>query len=262
MDNVSWKLFAGIGCTAVAIAGTSFLLYRMGWKNGYSAKIKSLVPVKSYKENDPIVMYVIEHTTVHPALEKLHSLSVSHPRGTFTTALEQDAFLTILSKSLNAKKALDIGMFYGCSALSLALGVADGGKVVGLEITAQYIENGKPFFAEAGVSDKIDIRIKDAGEGLEELIKNGEGGTYDIAFLDAFKARYPNYLEPVYTLLRPGGLFVIDNALYHGRVIDPQINTEDTRGVRKLNTMLKNDRRFEIVMLKVVDGILIARKIE
>ena len=207
-------------------------------------------------------MYVIEHTTVHPALEKLHSLSVSHPRGTLTTALEQDAFLTILSRSLNAKKALDIGMFYGCSALSLALGVADGGKVVGLEITAQYIENGKPFFAEAGVSDKIDIRIKDAEEGLAELIKDGEGGTYDIAFLDACKARYPNYLEPIYTLLRPGGLLVIDNTLYHGTVIDPQVNTEDTRGIRKLNTMLKNDSRFEIVMLKVVDGILIARKIE
>ena len=262
MDSANWKLITGIGCATVAALGTGYLLYRTGWKNGYSESIKSSSPIKSYKENDPVVMYVIEHTTIHPALKKLHSLSISHPRGSFTTALEQDVFLTILTKSLNAKKALDIGMFYGCSALSLALGVADGGKVVGLEITADYIENGKPFFAEAGVTDKIDIRIKDAEEGLEELIKNGESGTYDIAFLDAFKARYPNYLEPVYTLLRPGGLFVIDNALFHGRVIDPQFNTEDTQGVRRLNAMLKNDLRFEIVMLKMVDGIVIARKIE
>ena len=262
MDKVNWKLFAGIGCTAIAVAGTGYLLYRKGWKNGYSAKIKSLAPLKSYQENDPITTYVTKHTTIHPALEKLHSLSISNPKGNLSTAVEQNTFLTILSKSLNAKKALDIGMFYGCSALSLALGVADEGKVAGFEITAKYIENGKPYFAEAGVSDKIDIHIQDAEKGLAELIKDGESGTYDIAFLDAFKAKYPNYLEPVYTLLRPGGLFVIDNALYNGRVIDLQVNTDDTRGVRRLNTLLKNDRRFEIVMLKVVDGILIARKIE
>ena len=262
MDNANWKLFAGIGCAAVAAVGTGYMLYHMGWKKGHSERIKSLSPIKSYRENDPVVMYVTEHATIHPALKKLHSLSISHPKGGFTTALEQDVLLTILTKSLNAKKALDIGMFYGCSALSLALGVPDGGKVVGFEITAEYIENGKPFFAEAGVSDKIDIRIKDAGEGLAELIKDGESGTYDIAFLDAYKAEYPNYLEPVYTLLRPGGLFIIDNTLFHGRVIDPQVNTEDTRGIRRLNAMLKNDRRFEIVMLKVVDGILIARKME
>ena len=264
MDDASWKFFAGIGCSTVAAISIGYLLYQKGQKNGYSHMVKSLAPgTKSYQEEDnPIMMYVIDHATIHPSLKKLHNLSVSHPKGIYTTAIEQDVFLTILSKSLNAKKALDIGMFYGCSALSLALGVADGGKVVGLEITAEYIKNGSPFFAEAGVSDKIDIRIKDAGEGMAELIKNGEGGTYDIVSLDACKARYPNYLEPIYTLLRPGGLLVIDNALYHGTVIDPQADTEDTCGIRKLNNMLKNDHRFEIVMLKVVDGILIARKIE
>ena len=262
MDIANWKLFAGIGCAAVAGIGTGYVLYHMGWKKGYSERSKSLYPIKSYKENDPLTLYVIEHTTIHPTMKKLHDLSISHPKGSYTTAIEQDVFLTILTKSLNAKKALDIGMFYGCSALSLALGVADGGKVVGFEITAEYIENGKPLFAEAGVSDKIDIRIKDAGEGLAELVKDGESGTYDIAFLDAFKAKYPDYLEPVYTLLRPGGLFVIDNALFRGMVIDLQVNTDDAHGVRKLNAMLKSDRRFEIVMLKVVDGILIARKLE
>ena len=265
MDSaINWKFLAAIGCTTVTTLGVGYLLYQKGWKNGYSEKLKSLAPgTKSYQEVDnPIMMYVIDHATIHLTLKKLHNLSISHPKGIYTTTLEQDVFLTILTKSLNAKKALDIGMFYGCSALSLALGVADGGKVVGLEITAEYIENGKPFFAEAGVSDKIDIRIKDAGEGMAELIKDGESGTYDIVSLDALKARYPSYLEPIYALLRPGGLLVIDNALYQGTVIDPQVNTEDTRGIRRLNDMLKNDHRFEIVMLKVVDGILIARKIE
>ena len=262
MDTANWKLLSGIGCAAIAAVGTGFLLYRMGWRSGYSAKVKSLAPVKSYKEDDPVTLYVIDHTTIHPALKKLHSLSIAHSKGRMTTAIEEDVMLTILTKSLNAKKALDIGMFFGCSALSLALGIADGGKVVGFEITAEYIENGKPFFAEAGVSDKIDIRIKDAEEGLAELIKDGESGTYDIAFLDAFKAKYPDYLEPVYTLLCPGGLFIIDNALYGGRVIDPQVDTEDTRGVRGLNDMLKSDDRFEIVLLKIADGVLIARKIK
>lgn len=262
MDVANWKVFAGIGCATVAAVGTGYVLYQLGWKNGYSKKVKSLGPIKSYKDDDPIMLYVLDHTTINPVLKKLHNLSISDPKGKMTTALEQDMLITILTKSLNAKKAIDIGMFYGCSALSLALGVADGGKVVGLEITAEYIENGKPFFAEAGVSDKIDIRIKDAEEGLAELIKDGESGTYDIAFLDAFKERYPNYLEPVYALLRPGGLFVIDNVLNHGRVIDLQDDTGYTHGIRRLNDMLKSDHRFEIVMLRMADGILIARKID
>ena len=264
MDTAKWKLLSGIGCAAMAAVGTGFLLYRMGWRNGYSAKVQSLAPVKSYreKEDDPLTLYVIDHTTIHPALKKLHSLSIAHSIVFMTTAIEQDVMMTILTKSLNAKKALDIGMFCGCSALSLALGISDEGKVVGFEITAEYIENGKPFFAEAGVSDKIDIRIKDAEEGLAELIKDGESGTYDIAFLDAFKAKYPDYLEPVYTLLRPGGLFIVDNALFKGRVIDPQVDTEDVRGIRGLNDMLKSDHRFEITLLKLADGVLIARKIK
>ena len=261
MDTANWKLIGGIGCATVAAMGTGFLLYHMGWKKGYSDKLRSLAPVKSYKEvDDPVALYVVDHTTVHPALKKLHNLSISDPKGTMTTPLEENTLLTILTKSLNAKKAIDIGMFYGCSALSLALGIADGGKVVGFEITAEYIENGKAFFAEAGVTDKIDIRIKDAEEGLAELIKDGESGTYDIVFLDAVKKRYPNYLEPVYTLLRPGGLLVIDNALFYGTVVDPQVDTGDTRGVRRLNDKLKSDDRFEIVLLKMADGILIARK--
>lgn len=262
MDVTNWKLVSGIGCVTVAAVGTGYLLYQMGWRNGYSEKVKSLAPVKSYRDDDPITSYVTEHCKIHPTLKKLHSLSISDSKGRMTTAIEEDVFLTILTKSLNAKKALDIGMFYGCSALSLALGITDGGKVVGFEITANYIENGKAFFAEAGVSDKIDIRIKDAEEGLADLIRDGESGTYDIAFLDAFKPKYPVYLELVYTLLRPGGLFVIDNALFHGTVIDPQVDTEDKRGVCRLNEQLKSDHRFEIVMLKMADGILIARKIE
>jgi len=132
MDAANWKVFAGIECATVAAVGTGYLLYQLGWKNGHSKKVESLSPVKSYKEvDDPIMLYVLDHTTINPVLKKLHNLSISHPRGKFTTALEEDVMLTILTKSLNAKKAIDIGMFYGCSALSLALGIADGGKVVG-----------------------------------------------------------------------------------------------------------------------------------
>ncbi|XP_065909959.1 O-methyltransferase MdmC-like [Dysidea avara] len=257
---MDWKIVAGVGCASLAAAGAGYLVYRLGQKSARSDQRFPGID-KTYATDDPINLYIIDHTTINPVLMKLHKLSTSHSKGLMTTAIEQDTFLTLLTKSVNAKKVIDIGMFFGCSAMALALGLPDGGKVVGLEINSEYIENGKPFFAEAGISDKIDIRIKDAEEGLSEMIKDGESGTYDIAFLDAFKQRYPFYLEPVHTLLRPGGLFVIDNALFHGRVIDPQVDDDSTRGVRRLNNMLKNDRRFEIVLLKVADGILIARKL-
>ena len=258
---MDWKIAAGVGCAGLAVAGAGYLLYRLGQK---SARFDMQLPggSKTFEnDDDALKLYIVDHTTINPVLKKLSKLSNSDAKGMMTSTIDQDTFLTILTKCLNAKKAIDIGMFYGCSAMALALGLPDGGKVVGLEINSKYIENGKPFFAEAGVSDKIDIRIKDAEESLSEMIKDGESGTYDIAFLDAFKQRYPYYLEPVYTLLRPGGLFVIDNALYHGRVIDPQVDDEGTRGIRRLNDMLKNDRRFEIVLLKVADGLLIARKL-
>ena len=252
---MDWKIITGVGCASLAATGAGYLLYRLGQKSAHSGKKFPLIE-KTYEIDDPINHYVIDHTTINPVLKKLHKLSSSHSRGSMTTAIEQDTLLMMLAKSLNAKNAIDIGMFYGCSAMGLALGIPDGGKVVGLEINSEYIENGKP-----GISDKIDIRIKDAEESLSEMIQDGESGTYDIAFLDAFKRRYPYYLEPVYALLRPGGLFVVDNVLLRNKVINPQVDDEDTRGVRRLNDMLKNDRRFEIVMLKVVDGILIARKL-
>ncbi|XP_065911638.1 probable caffeoyl-CoA O-methyltransferase 2 [Dysidea avara] len=259
MTNMNWKIVAGVGCASLAAAGTGYLLYLLGQKSAHSDKRLPSTD-KTYENNDPINLYVIDHTTINPVLKKLHKLSTSHSKGIMTTAIEQDTFLTILTKSLNAKKAIDIGMFFGCRAMALALGLSDGGKVVGLEINSEYIENGKPFFAEAGISDKIDIRIKDAEEGLSEMIKDGESGTYDIAFLDAFNKSYPSYLEPVYTLLCPEGLFVIDNALQGGKVVDPQVD-KSVNGVFRINDMLKNDCRFEVVLLKVADGIMIARKI-
>ena len=253
---MNWKIAAGIGCVSLVAAGAGYLL---GQKHTRSDKKFFLD--KTYLSDDPINLYIINHTTINPVLKKLHELSISHSKGVMTTTIEQDTFLTILTKSLNAKKAIDIGMFYGCSAMALALGLPDDGKVVGLEINSEFIENGKPFFAEAGISDKIDIRIKDAEEGLSEMIKDGESGTYDIVFLDALKEKYPSYLEPIYTLLRSGGLFVIDNALHCRKVVHPQMDKQ-TNGICTLNDLLKNDCRFEVVLLKVADGILIARKLE
>ena len=175
-----------------------------------------------------------------------------------TSKAESGKLLTLLCRSIKAKKVLDVGVFTGCSSFAMALALPDSGKVIACDVNNEYANHGLPYWEQGGVSEKIDLRIKPAVETLQELIDNGEGETFDLMFIDA---NYPNYFELGLKLVRTGGLFVVDNALWHGKAADQRVQDPATLAIRKINDLMRDDKRVDFVLLDVCDGTGIAQKL-
>jgi len=168
-------------------------------------------------------------------------------------------FLAMICKLINAKKTLDIGVFTGYSALTIALALPDDGKVVACDINDEYASIGKPFWAEAGVSNKIDLRIAPALDTLNSLVET-EAESFDFAFIDADKTNYPNYYEVCLKLVRPGGIIAVDNAIRGGKVISEEFQDEATVATRKVNDLCAVDPRVDSTLFNMADGVLIVIK--
>ncbi len=172
---------------------------------------------------------------------------------------DQGAFLGLLAKLIGAKRCLEIGVFTGYSALSVALALPADGKIVALDISKDFTDRARPIWKEAGVEGKIDLRIAPALESLDKMIA-GHEGPFDFAFIDADKPNYDGYYERALTLLRPGGLIAIDNVLWSGAVANPEINDESTTALRALNKKIHGDARVDMALSTVGDGVMLARK--
>ena len=173
---------------------------------------------------------------------------------------EQGQFMALLVQLIGAKKTLEIGVFTGYSALAVALVLPVDGKVIACEISEEYTAIAKDFWARAGVSEKIDLRIAPALETLEKLSAEGETGSFDLAFIDADKRNYENYYERALILLRPGGLILIDNVLWSGKVTDPTITDKQTQAIREFNQKLHQDSRISLSLIAIADGLTLALK--
>ncbi|WP_446046756.1 O-methyltransferase [Streptomyces olivaceus] len=171
---------------------------------------------------------------------------------------EEGQLLALLVGLTRARAVLEIGTFTGYSTLCMARALPAGGRLVTCDIAAKWPEMGRPFWERAGVADLIDVRIGDARATLAAL--RAEGAEFDFVFVDADKAGYPGYYEESLTLLRPGGLIVVDNTLFVGRVADKTVTDADTVAVRELNTRLHTDERVDICLLPMADGITLVRK--
>uniref|UniRef100_A0A1E1WZ08 Putative o-methyltransferase n=1 Tax=Amblyomma aureolatum TaxID=187763 RepID=A0A1E1WZ08_9ACAR len=167
----------------------------------------------------------------------------------------------VLLKAIRAKKYLEVGVFTGCSALSAALALPPDGTVRGLDINQETADFGRPFWKEAGVEQKIDIRIGKATESLDALIGDGESATYDFAYIDANKEEYDDYYERCLRLVKPNGIIAFDNILRGGRVFDYQTTDSDALAMRALNAKLKRDERVQLSMLPIGDGVNIVLKL-
>jgi caffeoyl-CoA O-methyltransferase len=174
-------------------------------------------------------------------------------------APEQGAFLTLLARLTRAKSAVEVGTFTGYSAISIARGLAPGGKLLCCDISEEWTGIARRYFAKAGVADRIELKIAPAIETLRAL---PPGETIDFAFIDADKVGYRAYYEEIVKRLRPNGLIAFDNVLWMGRVADDSDQSEDTAALRALNDAVIADRRVECVMIAVADGLLLARKRE
>lgn len=164
----------------------------------------------------------------------------------------QGAFLAWLVKLTGATRILEIGTFTGLSSLCMAEALPPTGSIVCCDLSEEYTTHARRAWAEAGVDDLITLIVGPALETLAEV-----EGPFDIAFLDADKPNYPRYLERLKQLVRPGGLIVVDNTLWSGRVIDPEDQSEATAGIRRLNQMVSTAADLEAVLLPFADGVTV-----
>jgi predicted O-methyltransferase YrrM len=173
----------------------------------------------------------------------------------------QGSFMAFLVGLTEARNCLEIGTFTGYSALTVATALPRDGKLICCDVSEEYTDVGRKAWADAGVTDRIDLRIGPAADTLDRLIGDGLAGRFDFAFIDADKENYDRYYEQCLVLIRKGGLIAIDNMLWDGAVADPQNREKSTLAIRALNTKLRNDPRIDFSLIPVGDGIALARPI-
>ncbi len=173
---------------------------------------------------------------------------------------DQGRFMTLLLRCLGAQRTIEVGVFTGYSTLITALALPNTGHIVACDINRQWTEIALRYWREAGVADKIDLRIGPATDTLDAMLAGGDGESYDFAFIDADKPGYDGYYERCLALLRPGGVIAVDNALWGGSVANSAKNSEDTQAIRALNEKISRDPRVEAYLAPVGDGVHLAWK--
>ncbi len=172
-------------------------------------------------------------------------------------APEQGTFMTLLARLLGARNAIEVGTFTGYSALAIARGLPDDGRLLCCDVNEEWTAIGRRHWGKAGVASKIELRLAPALDTLRSLPREE---VYDLAFIDADKPNYPNYYEEVLARMRPNGVILVDNVLWAGEVVNPEANDEGTLAIRAFNDMVAADERVDCVMLAISDGLTLARK--
>ncbi|MFG2638563.1 O-methyltransferase [Streptomyces sp. NPDC048362] len=197
---------------------------------------------------DPLLAELREETGALPGGEAMQVMA------------EEGQLLALLVQLTGARTVLEIGTYTGYSTLCLARALPPTGTLVTCDITDRWPVIGLPFWEQAEVADRIELRIGEAVETLAKLGAERGPESFDLVFIDADKANYVRYYEDSLALLRPGGLIVVDNTLFFGRVADPDAQDSDTCGVRELNAAMHTDERVDISLLAMADGITLVRK--
>jgi caffeoyl-CoA O-methyltransferase len=170
---------------------------------------------------------------------------------------EQGNFMTLFTRLLGARDAVEVGTFTGYSALAIARGLPDDGTLLCCDVSEEWTAIGRRAWAQGGVADKITLQIAPALDTLRALPLEP---TFDLGFIDADKPAYPGYYEEILRRLRPNGVILVDNVLWGGAVIDTAADDDNTRAIRAFNDMVAADDRVESVILTIGDGLTVARK--
>ena len=211
--------------------------------------------------DDKIYDYILDNSLRDmPILEKLREETIKMPDGGMQISSDQGQFMALLVRMLEVKKIVEVGTFTGYSSLVMALALPDNGQIITCDISEEYTEVAQRFWQEAGVVNKINLRLGLAVETLAEILSNGEAGTFDMAFIDADKSNYNVYYEKCLELLRPGGLILIDNVLWYGKPARLEERDSDTTAIRNFNKNIYKDERVEMSMIAVGDGLTLALK--
>ena len=210
---------------------------------------------------DPIQDYILDVSLrEHPALLQLREATARLDEADMQISPEQGQFMSLLVRLIGAKRALEVGVFTGYSALAVALSLPQDGTLVACDVSEEWTSIGKKHWQDAGVDARIDLRLGPAVETLEALVRSGAAGTFDFAFIDADKLNYDRYYELCLMLVRAEGLLVIDNVLWDGKVVDAAVDDEETEAIRRLNKKIHADERVDHSLIPVADGLTLARK--
>jgi caffeoyl-CoA O-methyltransferase len=202
--------------------------------------------------------YIEQHSVREaPLLRRLRDETASHPRAQMQVPPEHGQLLRLLVKMIGARRALEIGVFTGYSSLSVALALPADGHLVACDISDEYTSVARRYWAEAGVSERIHLRIGPAIDTLDDLIASGASETFDMAFIDADKTSYAAYYERCLKLVRPNGLILLDNMMQRGDVMRPSTD-ENVKAIQDLNDFIHRDERVDALLLPFADGLTLA----
>lgn len=203
--------------------------------------------------------YLVEHGSPPDALQRelIEETRALGGVALMQIAPEQGAFLTLLARAVGARRAVEVGTFTGYSALCIARGLPEEGELLACDVSEEWTRIARRYWERDGVAGRIRLALGPAAETLRGL---PEEEAFELGFIDADKERYPLYYEEILRRLRPGGLLLVDNVLWGGRVVDPADEEASTRAIRAFNERVAKDERVDRVMLPVADGLTIVRK--
>jgi len=208
-----------------------------------------------------IERYVREQTLRETEAQlRLRRETAALPDARMLLAPEVGGLLALLVRLIGARRVLELGTFTGYSALAMALALPADGRILCCDVSEEWTSIARRHWKAAGVADRIELRLAPAAETLAALVRDGRTGTFDLAFVDADKASYPDYYEACLSLLRAGGVLVFDNTLWGGAVADESVTDADTVAIRTLNRRIRADARVDACLLAMGDGTTVVRK--
>jgi predicted O-methyltransferase YrrM len=211
--------------------------------------------------SDELHAYVLDVGVREPdVLRRLREETEALPQHDMQIAPEQGAFMAMLVGLMGARRCIEVGTFTGYSSVAVALALPPDGELVCCDVSTQWTDVARRYWADAGVADKVELRIGPGLGTLDALIAAGDRDSFDFAFVDADKPGYGAYYERLLELVRPGGVIAFDNVLYGGEVIGSDSDDDGLKTIQDLNRTLATDERVDIAMLPVADGLTLARR--
>jgi len=213
------------------------------------------------KISDELYKYILSVSLrERDILRRLREETEHYPHSFMQISPDQGQFMSLLIHLIGATKTIDIGVYTGYSSLCVALAIPDNGKLIACDVNEEWTSVAKRYWAEAGVSHKVDLRLAPAIETLDSLLAENLAGSFDFIFIDADKENYDDYYEKSLELLRTGGLIAVDNVLWSGRVLESGQYDPDTSAIKAFNAKLLNDDRIFLSMVPIAAGLTLALK--